>query len=494
VTIPAEQAGAAALLARLTGGASPVETHISAVFIGPDRVLKMKKAVGLGFLDFTTPEARRRYVVRELELNAPAAPGLYRSVHGVPAAADRLVAADDPAAVEWVLEMAPVPPEDFLDSVAERGGLDEAMQDALGDTAVALRATYAPAATGPDPVARFDAVLRSNARAACAAGLDPRRVLAWRRASGRWLRRLAPVLRARAVEGRIRRCHGDLHLGNLLLWKGQPTPFDALEFDEELATIDTGYDLAFLIADLLRRCGRAAACRVLNRAIAVGGDAALVAGLPLWLSSRALIRAHCLGRISGQDEGARAFLAEADAYLRPPPPRLIAVGGLPGTGKTRLGRALAPRFGAAPGALHLRSDEIRKRLAGVPPERTLPPESYTGASSDAVHAALFSDAEAALRGGHAVLADAAFLDPARRAAIEAVAQQAGVPFTGLWLEAPMNVLRARVAGRSGDASDATVAVLESAARRDAGEISWHRVDATGDPLAEALAAAQVETW
>jgi len=493
MAVPAEQAPAAALLARLTGVERPVETHISAVYVGAERVLKLKKAVDLGFLDFTTPEARRRFALREMALNAPAAPALYRAVHGIPAAADRLLAEDDPAAVEWALEMAPVPPGDFLDAVAARGGLDEAMLDALGDAAVALQATYAPAAPGPDPVGRFAAVLRGNARAAVAAGLEPGRVVAWRRGAGDWLRRLAPVLRARAAAGRIRRCHGDLHLGNLLLWHGRPTPFDALEFDEALATIDTGYDLAFLLADLERRAGRAAACRVLNRAVALGGDAGLVAALPLWLSTRALIRAHCLARLPDGMAEALGLLAQAEAALVPQPPRLVAVGGLQGAGKSRLGRALAPLIGPAPGALHLRTDEIRKRLAGLAPEGRLPPEAYTPEAGEAVYAALRDEALAALRGGHAVIADAAFQEPARRAALEAVAREAGVPFTGLWLEAPLPVLRARLEARRGDASDATVAVLEAAASRSPGAVGWHRLDASGDPLAAALAATQVQS-
>ena len=492
MTIPAEQAAAAALLARLVGADRPVETHISAVFIGADRVFKLKKAVDLGFLDFTDPAARRHYAERELALNAPAAPGLYRAVHGIPASADQLVAPDDPAAVDWAVEMAPVPPGDFLDALAARGGVDAAMQDALGDMAVAMRRAYLAASPGTDPVVQFRQVLAGNLRAARAAGLDPSRLLAWRRGAERWLRRLAPVLRARAAQGRVRRCHGDLHLGNILLWEGGPTPFDALEFDEALATIDTGYDFAFLLADLARRCGRPAACRVLSRAVAVGDDVGLVAGLPLWLSTRAMIRAHCLARLPGGGEGAAAFLADAEAYLAPPPARLIAVGGLQGTGKTRLARSMAPCFGAAPGALHLRSDEQRKRLAGIPPETPLPPEAYTAEASEAVHAALFADAAAALRAGHSVILDAAFLDPVRREGAEAVAREAGVPFTGLWLEAPLPVLRARIAARRGDASDATVAVLEYAARHTLGPLGWSRLDASEDPLAEALATAHLQ--
>nr|WP_245216056.1 bifunctional aminoglycoside phosphotransferase/ATP-binding protein [Pararoseomonas baculiformis] len=476
----------------MAGAGQPVETHISAVFVGAERVFKLKKAVDLGFLDFTSPASRHRYAIRELMLNRPAAPEIYRALHGISAAADRLVAEDDPAAVEWALEMAPVPQGDFLDALAAEQGIGEGLQDALGDTVVAMRAHYPPAPSGTDPVARFDRVLRGNARAALDAGLDPARVIAWRRGTRGWLLRLAPVLRARAAEGRVRRCHGDLHLGNLLLWKGRPTPFDALEFDEELATIDTGYDLAFLLADLMRRCGRPAACRVLNRAVGVGGDAGLVAGLPLWLSSRALIRAHCVARLPGGMESGLAFLADAEAALRPPPARLLAVGGLQGTGKTRLARRIAPGLGAAPGALHLRSDEIRKRLANLPPEAPLPPEAYSAAAAEAVHQALFRDAAIALRAGHSVIADASFLDPARREGIEAVARATGVPFTGLWLEAPLDILRARVAARRGDASDADVPVLERAAGQPAGPIRWARLDASGDPLAAALAAAQLQ--
>lgn len=478
MTIPPGQAEVAALLRRLAG-ADPVETHISAVFVGKDTVWKLKKAVALGFLDFTTLAARRHFLERELAINRPVAPQLYRDVVPVvrtPEGGLALGGAGE--AVDWVLRMAPVPAGDFLDAVAARGGLDGGLLDAIADAAVALHAALPPL-PGVDALEAMQRVLEGNAAAALAAGLPAPRVKALVAALHGWITRLTPILAARAAAGRVRRCHGDLHLGNLCLLEGRVTPFDALEFDEALATIDTGYDLAFLLMDLDHRVGRPAANRVLNRYVARSGDAGLVAALPLWLALRAVIRAHALAKAKGVAHGL-PYLDRAEAMLAPPPPRLVAVGGLQGTGKSRLARALAPGLGAAPGALVLRSDEIRKRQAGLAPEERLPPAAYVPAASAAVLAELTALAAEALRGGHAVIADAAFLRPEERAAIEAAGGAA--PFQGFWLEAPLAVLRARVVARRGDASDADVAVLEAAAARDSGPISWTRLDAAADPV------------
>jgi len=473
--IPAEQAEVAALLHAVTG-ATPVETHISAVYVGREDAWKLKKAVALGFLDFSTLAAREHFLRRELDVNAPFAPGLYRAVVPVTRDGDRLALDGAGEPVEWLLRMAPIPPGDFLDAVAAREGLSEARLDELADVVASCHAALPPAAP-PD----FAAVIAGNHRAALRAGLPAARVEAWAEAARARHARLAPMLAARARAGRVRRCHGDLHLANLCLWQGRITPFDALEFDEALATIDTGYDLAFLLMDLEHQLDRPAANRVLNRYVARTGDAGLVASLPLWLSLRALIRAHATASHGGDG---LPYLARAEAMLRPAPPRLVAVGGLQGTGKSRLARALAPRLGATPGALVLRSDEIRKRQAGAAPEQRLPAEAYTPEASARVFAELTATAAAVLEAGHAVIADAAFLRPEERAAIAAAAGAA--PFQGVWLKAPLDILRARVAARTGDASDADVAVLEAAAARDPGPIDWARLDAAADPLPMAL--------
>jgi uncharacterized protein len=476
--IPPAQAEVAAFLADLAG-AAPIETHISAVFVGRDTAWKMKKAVALGFLDFSSLEARAHFCERELELNQPAAPGIYRDVVAITRALDgSLQEGGAGEVVEWVLRMAPIPAGDFLDAVAARGTLTPELLDALGDRVFALHQA-APPVAGLDTPAAMAEVLAGNLRAARAAGLPEAAIAPLAALFQAALSRSAPLLAARAAEGRIRRCHGDLHLGNLCLWQGKPTPFDALEFDEALARIDTGYDLAFLLMDLDRQAGRPAANRAFNRTLARSGDYGVLGPLPLWLALRALVRAH-VQAARGRDGG--ALLRAAAAYLAPAPPRLIAVGGLQGTGKSTLARGLAPVLGAAPGALLLRSDELRKRRFGLAPEEPLPPEAYAEAVSSATHEELFTIAEAALRQGHAVALDAMFLDAGHRQKAAEIADRIGVSFQGFWLEAPMEILKSRILARRGDASDATIAVLERAAQADPGAIDWLRLDAAGDAL------------
>ena len=476
MTIPADQQETASFLQTLAGSA-PVETHISLVFRGPDTVWKLKKAVRLPFLDFTAVASRRHFTERELVLNAPAAPGLYRDVVPVrrrPDGALTLEPATDLPVVDWVLRMARVPDDDFLDVIAVQNRLDHVLLDAVAD-AVATRHHALPAVPGVVPPMRDIAL--GNVRAALDAGLPAAVVGDWQTAMLAALDTRQAWLAERARDGFVRRAHGDLHLGNLCLWQGRPVLFDALEFDETLATIDLGYDLAFLLMDLEHRLGREAANRVLNRYVARTGDAALVAGLPVFLSMRAMVRAHVEAR-SGHAEAAAAYLVQAETFLHPPAPLVVAIGGLPGTGKSTLARRLAPGLGPAPGALVLRSDEIRKRRFGVPPETRLPPAAYTDAASQAVFATLADLTAAAAAGGHAVIADATFIDPAHRSLLTEAARTAGVGFLGFWLDAPLPVLEARVAGRYGDASDATVAVLHAAASANPTAGDWMEIDAS----------------
>jgi uncharacterized protein len=470
VTIPPEQQDVAGTLAGLAGRA-PIETHISAVFVGADTVWKLKKAVHLPFVDFSSVEARRRFLCRELELNKPNAPDLYRDVVPIGRLPDGSLAVGEGDPVDWVLRMTKVPAEDFLDAVADRGAVTPALLDQLGDCLADAHARLAPVRDW-DSAERMAAITEGNVRTALAAGLPEDDVQRWRHACLALIGDLRPWLSSRAASGYVRRCHGDLHLSNLCLWNGAPVAFDALEFDEALATIDTAYDLAFLLMDLDQHVGRQAANRVMNRYVALTGDAGLVTGLPLFLSQRAMIRGHVKAATGQQQEGQR-LLHAALAYLRPEPVTILAIGGLQGTGKSTLARALASEMGRAPGALVVRSDETRKRLFDCRFDQRLHPDGYCDSANETVNRQVIDAVCQAASGGQSVIADSTFLDPSMREELKR-----RVDLIGVWLEAPLPVLEARIAQRRGDASDATVAVLRRSAERDNAPSDWHRVDAT----------------
>jgi len=313
----------------------------------------------------------------------------------------------------------------------------------------------------------------------------------------------AARLDARAAEGFVRRCHGDLHLDNIVVWQGRPVLYDAIEFDEAIASVDTLYDLAFLLMDLDRHHQRAAANVVLNRYLWRSGERLDLQGLialPLFLALRAAVRAMVSADRAAQKPGqtgasdlemARAYLAAAIDYLALPGPHLIAIGGLSGTGKTTLATSIAPRIGRAPGAIHLRTDLERKRLAGVDALEPLPAAAYTPAARRRIYRSLREKARCVLLAGQSVIIDAVFAEQVARQDFEALAREAGVPFKGLWLHAGSATLRQRVAGRSRDASDATPEVVSRQLGGDLGPFTaqWTVVDAGGTSQ-QTLAAAE----
>jgi aminoglycoside phosphotransferase family enzyme/predicted kinase len=489
-------------------GSGPVEridTHGAVVFLVGERAYKLKRAVSYSYLDYGSAEKRRQFCEAELALNRRTAPELYLSVQKVSRGEDgalRLGGAGE--AVDWLVVMRRFDQDALLDRMAERGALDRGLVLALADRIVDFhrKAEPTPGFGGHDGMR---AVLRGdieNLRRGVPEAFNRAAVDALAAAATAALDRLGGLLDRRRDAGRVRRCHGDLHLRNICLVDGAPTLFDCIEFNDRIACIDVLYDLAFLLMDLDHRGLSEFANAVMNRYVDLAGEReADLAALPLFLALRAEIRAHvgvataaaqaAPAAAAAQIETARGYLAAALAYLRPAAPCLVAVGGLSGTGKSTLAYGLAPTMGGAPGGRVLRTDMLRKRLAGVTPETRLPAAAYTRDSSRQVYEALYAAAAEALAAGRPVIADAVFADPAERAAIAGVAEAAGVAFTGLWLEAPRALLDQRIAARRGDASDATTEVLRRQLGYDIGPMDWVRIDAGGDApasLSRALAA------
>lgn len=467
------------------GPVSVVQTHGALVFLAGDTALKIKRAVRYDYMDLSTLPLREKMLRRELDLNQSVAPTIYRDVIPVTRQPDGTLALDGTGdVVEWVLRMWRFPQKDELAVIADAGGLTDRLADRLGQAIYDYHhQTPSMHVGGAKLIADILAELtRVFAGMHDALGADRlHRFLAGARHS---LDAQAALLDRRSLDGHVRRCHGDLHLRNLVLIDAVPTPFDALEFDEVLGTCDVLYDLAFLIMDLRHRDLPRAANRVLDTyLLAAGGfeDGGLAA-FPLFLAVRAAIRAMVMVQTATATSDqppaeAGRYLDEALAALSPAPARLVAVGGLSGTGKTTVAHALAPLIGAAPGAVHLRSDLERKAMRGIARQTHLPADSYAQPERERVYDRMFHRAESILKAGHSVLLDATFLDQAIRSRAETLADQVRVPFTGLWLTAPLPVLISRVTARSGDASDADAGVVRQQVVQDCGTINWTRVNA-----------------
>jgi aminoglycoside phosphotransferase family enzyme/predicted kinase len=461
-----------------------IQTHAALVFLAGDRAFKMKRAVDLGYLDFSTLGARHAVLARELELNRRTAPRHYLRLVAVTREADGLALAGRGVLVEWLLEMQRFPDGSLLDERLDRGLCGEGEIERLA-RAVAAFHDREPVVRGVDWPTAVARIMRENAadlgsltqvfaHGDVAAEGEVRQAL---------LTGLDAVLSAQSAD--VRHCHGDLHLGNVFLDGDRPTLFDCIEFNDFYARIPPLYDFSFLLMDLLGRQQRRLANRALNtwvlhRAVEQWPDViASLRALTLYLLLRAEIRAKVEARRPRGADAARGYLRLAAGFLQGRAARLVAIGGFSGTGKSTLARALAPDLGGACGALHLRTDEIRKRLAGEELDARLPPAAYTPEASRRVYGTLLDLARRAVDAGQAVIVDGVFERPDERDEIAAVAKAAGARFDGFWLEAPADVLRARVAGRRGDVSDADVAVLERQLGYETGAIGWRRLDVSG---------------
>lgn len=494
-----------------------VETHVSYILLTGRLAYKIKKPLRLDFLDFSTLEQRRRACEDELRLNRRTAPELYLRVVAIagtpaeprlvdppdpltpvptaaPVAASAGARADEAAApgsapIEYAVEMRQFDPDALLENQVERGTVDGALVDALAERIAAFHASLPPLV--PQSAAPAAAPSNPSNLAAPAALATARRNLGEIRALpleaglrariealAAWLESvaggIAPILDERARAGFVRECHGDLHLANVAVIEGRPVLFDCLEFDVALRTIDVLDEVAFAFVDFVAHARRDLAHRFLSAYLDATGDHAGVAVLRFFALHRALVRAKVAllrARQPGLDAAAASriaadlerHVAAAESAAHPPAPRLVITFGLSGSGKTTVSGALVEALGA----VRIRSDVERKRLAGLAAAaRSGSPLGgglYDREGSARTYARLESLARDLLASGTSVVVDAAFLARADRDRFRALAREAGVPFAIAVCEAPVEVLRARIAARLAagrDASEADTAVLE----------------------------------
>lgn len=467
-----------------------VDTHAASVFLAGPRALKIKRAVRFPFLDFSTLAKRKAACEAEIEVNRAYAPAIYHGVVAITREADGTLAIGGTGEpVEWAVEMARFDERQTLDHLAAAGKIDGALADALGRV-VARAHEIAPVVKDAEFADALRRIAAQNEEDLVAAHdlFPPPAAKALAEATRLALNKTRALLTARERDGLVRRCHGDLHLGNIVLIEGKPVLFDALEFDPAFATIDVLYDLAFLLMDMIERGLQAQANIVFNRYLTQtrrDSDLDALAALPLFLSVRAAIRAKVTAARQNIDkdpavaQSTRDYFALAGRLLMPLAPKLVAVGGLSGTGKSLLARSLAADILPAPGAVWLRSDVERKALFGVAETDRLPEAAYTHDVTARVYASLAAKARRVIAAGHSAIVDAVFASAKERAEIEQAA--GGAAFHGLFLTADLNVRIARVGGRTGDASDADAAVARAQEQYDLSAITWHKADASGTP-------------
>lgn len=462
-------------------GLERIDTHMSHVFLGAEHVFKLVRAVRHPFADMRSLVRRKDACEAEFRINKAMAPTLYEGVDQIVVTPEgEYKLGRDGKIVDYVVRMRRFPGGSLFAELADNGLLTSAM---IEDAVAALADFHLrqPAERAAMASTSYNDVI-ADLRSTSSQGTPPDDAADLAASVFFQLaqlhRKLESLVEARRVRGFVRRGHGDFHLKNLCIYEGQVTPFDALSFDDRLATVDLLYDLAFLLMDLRVRGMDAFASLAMNCYFdRLDQDEGALALLPFFMALRASVR-MAVAVESRSFEEAISYGRFALSLLGTQPVRLVAIGGLSGTGKSVVARGICHLLPGPAGARILNTDVIRKQDAGVGTLQPMPSQAYTADDRHAVYEELARRAPIALEAGTSIIADGTYYDSSTRCEIASAAGEH--PFCGIWLQTETARRLERVRARRNNVSDASVQIAarqEEPIRLEAG---WQRVDANGD--------------
>jgi len=449
-----------------------MQTHVSYVLLTGEFAYKVKKPVNFGFLDYSTLEQRAHFCREELRLNQRTAADLYLEVVPIGQTTDGWELATAGTPVEYAVKMVQFPQTALLSALQERGELTPTLMQQFAGAV----ADFHQQAASDEHIRSYGTVAQvrqafdenyAQTQQYVGGPQTEAQLAATQAYTDQFFTTQGDLFQRRIDEHKIRACHGDLHLGNICYWQDQLRLFDCIEFNEPFRFVDVMYDVGFVVMDLTARGCPDLATVFLNHYVERTGDWDGLQLLPLYVSRQAYVRAKVTSFLLDDpsvdaatkqraSEQAAQYYRLAWEAVQTQPGQIYVMAGLSGSGKTTAARHIAQ----AKQAIHLRSDAVRKHLAGVPLDRPGDAALYTPEMSDRTYQRLLDLGLILAAAGFSVVLDAKYdRQPRRQAAIKAAAARK-LPLRLVHCQAPAPVLEARVAARTGDIADATVAVLQ----------------------------------
>jgi uncharacterized protein len=450
-----------------------IQTHVSAVFLTGDYAYKLKKEVNFGFLDYSTLEKRKHFLEEEIKMNGVIAPELYLEVVPINQEGDRFTLNGTGEVVEYALKMRQFPQENLLINLFEAGKLEISQMEELGK----IVAQFHKEAKTNEYISSFGTVAKireafdenyQQTQGYVGRGQTQEQLTETQAYTDKFFAEREDLFKSRITNNKIKECHGDLHLKNICLWQDKIQLFDRIEFNEPFRFVDVMYDVAFTMMDLEAKGKPDFANAFLNTYLEQTGDYEGLPLLPLYLSRQAYVRAKVTSFLLDDPNIPATVKQEAQAtaseyyqqawqYTQNLQGKLIIMSGLSGSGKTTVAKTIARKESA----IHLRSDAIRKQLAGISVEEKGSNEIYSAEMSQKTYTRLLELGIMLSKAGFTVILDAKYDRVTYREQIISAASSDNIPLQIINCTAPIEVLRDRLNQRTGDISDATAELLET---------------------------------